>query len=923
MFGGEITTPVRRTNAALRETKRAKIRAGEYRLGEIIAPKRYKKLMLQPDGTLKTEYFTVNGRKIPLLEIRKALLEEHEKEGLVRDHSDAHYNCMSVDDIKSRLWELGELKIDGLRKELLKVLKLHECTRHVMVWSDHSSIMNHGHLLLTVKAIYDPAFYYTSEELHGKNVQELVEKPHIYIMARGRDTIEDQLLYSETRLEDINELGNQLLSSQKVSIRDICRFFQGDHPSQEVESGEQIGGGFGCCGCTGASASYIDHVGSLRAPHITLEERRRKVLEGPAGKKRRNCGVHPFKNMSKEELIRECKGRHLSVDGLLKPALESNLKEVLRGIQRVPALCFPQQECSLQELSLENYEVLPVEPLHDLKEHINNIFKELPKHLNDEEKVLFDEAMEAVLSTKEKLRGSDYRLCCVVLALHLGKHCRLTIKRLLHTLAELCEMLYTPAEKRTPRFILRLHNVTFCHVIAVRKVFQIPQVLTYRKLFGIYYHSITCHAPLTSRIISLSSVDTEEEEREFSTINSISKSTSNGHPEHIIPNSIIRVQAERSFRSKKSALTDQQSKIGQFAKNLPNFPDTSIPNELLDSEIYQALLERISDFLLCGRGVWWHADEESKEIIFHDSKEQPEFRDDGPPIHHFRSSSFQSEREYLKEKWVECLTQADFHLPIRKVKVYDPDGNLTFTEYYRVFLEEPWPESGGDQSADQLMVCTVMCDNENRNIHDKADDSVNEEQLETEQVICKDLSLDGDELGEDMSEQEICTANEINLPNDAQPSPTHFSAVHCSGAGNQILVPNQPAIQERSSTANVDCAVEYLQTKLAQSVSKILGLTSEVKTLDKARKLLHEKQNSSYHHGKYKDILALVQTQVLAAHQNASKELEKWESEFAVNNGFPPMYEDYKTEAAIQSAYKKRKLSRQLLKHWKITVHLQ
>ena len=257
-------------------------------------------------------------------------------------------------------------------------------------------------------------------------------------------------------------------------------------------------------------------------------------------------------------------------------------------------------------------------------------------------------------------------------------------------------MLYAPAEKRTPRFILRLHNVTFCHVIAVRKVFKIPQVLTYRKLFGIYYHSITCHAPLTSRIISLSSVDTEEEGREFSTINSISKSTSNGHPEHIIPNSIIRVQAERSFRSKKSALTDQQSKIGQFAKNLPNFPDTSVPNEFLDSKIYQAHLEQISDFLLCGRGVWWHADEESQEIIFHDSKEQPEFREEGPPIHHFRSSSFQSEKEYLKEKWVECLTRADFHLPIRKVKVYDPDGNLTFTEYYRVFLEEPWPESGGD-----------------------------------------------------------------------------------------------------------------------------------------------------------------------------------------------------------------------------------
>ena len=96
-----------------------------------------------------------------------------------------------------------------------------------MIWSDHSSIMDHGHLLLTVSEIYDPAFYYTSEELHGKNVQELVQKPHIYIMAKCRDTTEDQMLYSETRLEDINELENQLLSSQKVSTKDICRFFHG------------------------------------------------------------------------------------------------------------------------------------------------------------------------------------------------------------------------------------------------------------------------------------------------------------------------------------------------------------------------------------------------------------------------------------------------------------------------------------------------------------------------------------------------------------------------------------------------------------------------------------------------------------------------------------------------------------------------
>ena len=389
--------------------------------------------------------------------------------------------------------------------------------------------MNHGHILLTVNPIYDPGFYFTSEELNGLDVQELVEKPHIYLLAKCRDTTEDQLLYSETRLDDIQQLDIEITSSHNIAVKDVCRMFHGDHPAQEVECGEENGGRYGCCGCTGASAAYIDHVASMRAPQVTLDERREKVIAGPAGKERRNGGLSPFQQMTKDDLIKECRGRNLPTDGLLKPALYSQLREELKGIQRVPALCFPNQTSSLQDLNLAQYEVVPVEPLHDLKEYINNLLKELPKHLTNEEKVLFEEAVEAVISTKEKLRGSDYRLCCVVLALHLGDNCRLTVRRLVYTLAELCELLYAPAEKRSSRFILRLHNVTFSHMIAVRKVFQSPEVLTYRKLYGIYYHSITCHAAFTSRLISLSSVDTEEKERQFSTINAINKATSNGH----------------------------------------------------------------------------------------------------------------------------------------------------------------------------------------------------------------------------------------------------------------------------------------------------------------------------------------------------------------------------------------------------------
>ena len=912
-FGGEITTPVPRTSTAIRDTLRQKIANGEYRLGEIIAPKSYKKLTLQSDGTLKEEYFRVSGRKIPLLEIRKKLLDDHEQEGLVRDHSDAHYEAMTDEELKNRLIELGEFEEQSggemTREELLNSLKHWERTRHLMIWSDHSSIMNHGHILLTVNTIYDPAFYYTSQELGGKDVQEMVEKPQIYLLARCRDTTEDQLLYSDTRLDDIQQLTTEITSSHKVPIKDICRMFHGDHPSQEVESGEQIGGNFGCCGCTGAAALYYDHVASLRAPQITLEERRRKVTSGAAGRERRNGGVNPFQNMSKDELIRECKSRNLPTEGLLKPALQSHLREELKGVQRVPALCFPNQRASMKDLNLAQYEVVPMEPLHDIKEHINNILKELPKHLTNEEKTLFEEAIEAVLSTKEKLRGSDYRLCCIVLALHLGHNCRLTIRRLLYSLAELCELLYAPADRRTPRFILRLHNVTFCHVIAVRKVFDTPEVLTRRKLYGIYYHSITCHAPLTSRLISLSSVDTEEEEREFSTINSISKTTSNGHPEHIIPNCIVRAQAERSFKSNKSCFVDQQSKIGKFARNLPDFPDTAIPYELLDKEQYQAHLEKISDFLLCGRGVWWHVDEETKEIVFHDSKGQPEFQEQGPPRHHFRSSSFASERVYLKEKWEECLDHPDLHLPVRKVKVYDSRGNVFYSQYYRVFQDEPWPLNE-NQIEDENTT-----DSENHINPPLPDNGEDLEEQDHEQSVAWTTNLvdtsanvDGAELSEDDCDDDdngggggeggsvSITDDHRNSPDVPKPTHVHVHGLSHSGESGVYQQPQPDEIPTTKDTSKENQQQDQvLQTKLAMSVSKVLGVTPLVKSLDKARKALHNKDNqkNQYYQDKYKDTLITVQTQVLSAHKTLSLEIEKWEEEFVLKYGSAPTYEHF------------------------------
>ena len=62
------------------------------------------------------------------------------------------------------------------------------------------------------------------------------------------------------------------------------------------------------------------------------------------------------------------------------------------------------------------YEVLPTEPLHDVKEHIANVVTEITHHLTDDEKVTFRQTLELVSGTKDQLRGSDYREMAIVLA---------------------------------------------------------------------------------------------------------------------------------------------------------------------------------------------------------------------------------------------------------------------------------------------------------------------------------------------------------------------------------------------------------------------------------------------------------------------------------------------------------------------------
>ncbi|KAK3715334.1 hypothetical protein QZH41_010105 [Actinostola sp. cb2023] len=536
-----------------------------------------------------------------------------------------------------------------------------------MIWHDHSTVANHGHLLFLATVAYDPAFHLTSQEYKEKtgkdiDIQEEVESPQVYIIARCSDTDVEQLAYSETRCECLKKLSASIDIQPGIPISDKMRFCKGDGPAVELESGQQRGGHYYCSGCAihQDRTNELDH--AFRCPPVTFKERQEFVLQGPVSRARSlNHNPNPFSNLSKDELEREVRGRGLEVKNNLKSTMQAELSSEMKGRKRVPALLYFNPKATLESINIEDYEVLTCEPMHDLSGHINNILQELPCHLPERESALMKDTVKLASEGKDKKRACDQRCSLIIASSQLRKKVTLQVQQLLDTLVDMQEMLYASADLRSPRQILRYHNQSFLHAILCTEVIGYqPSTITRRKLYGKYFHGLISHAPPQLRIISGKAINAEDEERLFNAINSITNATSSNHPNHIIGNILIRLQAEEELqeinRGTRSYQAEQKSKIQKLADSLPEFLDTIFPPYILEKypREWQAHLERISDFLFLGsEGKWWSYD--GRNVIFHDSKAQPTSHAEGPLLHHFRSSSVSKEESYLKSCWSECL----------------------------------------------------------------------------------------------------------------------------------------------------------------------------------------------------------------------------------------------------------------------------
>ena len=69
-------------------------------------------------------------------------------------------------------------------------------------------------MLHTICCIFDPAFYLTDSEMLAKgvkiNVQQIVEQPQVYILARSSSSIMDQSMISKPRVKDRSNLSSPI-----------------------------------------------------------------------------------------------------------------------------------------------------------------------------------------------------------------------------------------------------------------------------------------------------------------------------------------------------------------------------------------------------------------------------------------------------------------------------------------------------------------------------------------------------------------------------------------------------------------------------------------------------------------------------------------------------------------------------------------
>lgn len=222
---------------------------------------------------------------------------------------------------------------------------------------------------------------------------------------------------------------------------------------------------------------------------------------------------------------------------------------------------------------------------------------------------------------------------------------------LMDTIVRVSTILYSPDHRRNPRTILQLYNTMWVHHEMCTKLFAHPKALSREKLFGSYLHDLSSHAGQQYEIICLRSINAGCQERLFGQANQIALRTTNRQPANVIREVLFHLQFKQREGRLLDSVTAKQSKVSAASAHMPAYTGTQVTKEFIQSRrhSWQAHLERISNYLVLGPGVWWR--EEAKGYTFHDGDTDSNFRNAGSRLCHFRDTILKDVADTKTRLW--------------------------------------------------------------------------------------------------------------------------------------------------------------------------------------------------------------------------------------------------------------------------------
>ncbi|CAH1248597.1 Hypp8284 [Branchiostoma lanceolatum] len=159
-----------------------------------------------------------------------------------------------------------------------------------------------------------------------------------------------------------------------------------------------------------------------------------------------------------------------------------------------------------------------------------NVIDELASRETKRVANIINKVKDHLLNGKNIVQASGLRYAVLVLLHELKEDGTARSKSifLIETLAITQQLCYADADDRSITTVFRMNNAMFLYHLMMKACFPgTPNTISVRRLMGHHLHSLRDHIPITYRVVAIRSTLAENEERQFSTLKRITKSSAN------------------------------------------------------------------------------------------------------------------------------------------------------------------------------------------------------------------------------------------------------------------------------------------------------------------------------------------------------------------------------------------------------------